>query len=481
MGRLKPRNRQRTFLSNRMKLVIGASVFLFASVSIFIVIKLTDVEDSEAFVEGDYRSIDSGYWDDDDIWERYDGSDWTQSSSGPYKEGAAIIIDSGHVVVLEEEVRLSKLIVLPGAEVRLMTNTIRIDKTRGEGFMKVEGIADLSDCIIEGNADFILGAGGTLRLGSPYGISKTRKSGNLQLKGKYEIDKNIHVIYDGTLVQETGNGLPPSVQKLTIDNIEGVNLSGDLSITGSLNLESGTLFTGNNALIVGERPEDGAELIYNKGSVCGELHIMTDLSESRDLHLPLSDGSASMEVMINVSADKFDDGYLITKFYAGSVISDDRSPFEASEMVIAITGRGFFTSKPTQGLKDAVYVSRGYKVNKNGHPVSNWSLMDYRTYNKQEHDNSGTAKTIYNVVYGPNPIDSVFYLKFDSEVTGSVMISLVDAGGKQVVNETLEVTSGSNAWKYNCDPDLSPGNYFLRVSTTSEIHSFLVTKGNLPG
>ena len=481
MGRLKPRNRQRTFLSNRMKLIIGASVFLVASVTIFIVIKLSDVEESEAFTEGDYRSSGSGYWDDEEIWEQFDGDEWVQSSTSPVQDGSAIIIDSGHVVVLEEEIRLSKLIVLPGAEVKLMTNTIRIDKFKGEGYMEIKGVADLGDCIIEGNGDFYLRAGGTLRIGSPYGISRSGKAGNLQLKGKYEFTEDAHYVYSGTLIQETGNGLPASLQRLTIDNFEGVNLTADLRVTGTLDLISGILHTGDNALILGEKPEDKAELRFRNGMICGELRYMTNIAEHTTVHLPLSDGHSKLEFILEVGEGKFDDGYIVMKFYQGSVISDSRSPFEASERVVGITGSGFFTSKATQGLKDAVYVSRGFKVNKDGQPVATWTLSDYRLLNKQEAGNDNSRNLLYNIVYGPNPMDSVFYLKFDSEAEGLVMISMVDASGKQIVNETLEVTSGSNAWKYSCPPGLSAGNYFLRMSTSSEIHSFLVTKGGLPG
>jgi len=484
MGRLKPRNRQKAFLTNRMRLIIGGSVFLVAFVSIFIFIKLSDVEESRAFVEGDYRTTDSGYWEDEEIWEQFDGSDWVPVEGSPESKSAVIIIDSGHVVMMDEEIHVSKFIIEHGASVKLLSNSIRIDKSKGEGYLSCEGKLDMGDCIIEGNADFITAADAMISFGSPYGFVKDGTTGNVQLKGKYSLSELTIFQYNGSVPQETGSGLPSSIRKLVIDNPEGVTLSYDVLISNKLELKSGVLFTTAKSVTLGTKPDEPGELKVDRGSVCGELRLMSSLSIKTQMNFPMSDGKSKTMINVNVDDNKLKDGYVMVKYYPGSVLSDDRSPFAASEYVVVLTNNGFFTSKANQGLKDASYIAKGMKVDASENVVSIWSLVDYRTLSKSEKENNGNGSQeaiVSNIICGPNPFKSSLMIRFFAERSSMVMIDIVDPKGKSVHHSKIDAEKGFNNWQYSAGNSLVPGNYFVRLSTASEIHTLVASKAGVPG
>jgi hypothetical protein len=486
MGRLKPRNRQRAFLSTRMKLIIGASVFALVFVATFIVIKFSEVDETYAYVEGDYRTSGSGSWDDESIWEQYDGDKWNPVLTIPNQKNAVIIIDSGHVVLMEEEIIVSKFIIKNGAVVELLSNSIKIEKNRGEGYLRCDGNIDFGECIIEGNADFISNGDAELRFGSPYGFSKSGSKGNIQLKGKYTLSENTTFIYNGSLPQESGDGLPDAITGLVIDNVEGVTLSEDVIVAGKLELLKGVLYTGNQKISLGVKPDQPFELVALSGAICGEFRYMSSLAKNKTYRIPVSDGRDRLNVELTVENKNLKDGYLIVKYYKGSVTAADRSPFDAREYVIAISERGFFTSMVNQGLKDAIYLFKGVTLGVDGDVSTIWSLMNYRNVSKSEKDLSKdsaipSSELISNIIYGPNPFSNKISMRFSSEQSCMVMIDIVSADGKSVHQSNLDVDKGFNNWEYNVGQTLAPGNYFIRISSSNEIHSFLMTKENLPG
>ncbi len=482
MGRLKPRNRQRGYLSNRMKLIIGASVFLFAFVTIFIAIKLSDVEDSSAFVEGDYRTSGSGTFTDESIWEQYDGDDWLPADQAPSEKGSVIIIDSGHVVIMEEEIIASKFIIENGASVELLCNSVKIEKYKGDGYLKCEGSIDFGDCIIEGNADFITTGAARLAFGTPEGLDKTHSRGNIQLKGKYDLSDQTHFVFNGLVAQETGNGFPSTVTRLTIDNPEGVTLSGPVTIIKKLDLLSGALITGPFGVTLGEKPESLIDFNVVNGSVVGELTLPVEIKNTMPIQFPVSDGTGRIVLSMLIEDKKFKDGFLTVKYYEGSIENDNRSPFAAKEYVVAIMENGYYTAVANQGLKDAAFKTAGVKYLENGTVIVNWNLLDYRTISDVDKQKDGnSASLLKNIFCGPTPFEGSFYIRFDSEIKCKVMIDLVSSGGKTVHHEVIEVIEGFNNWKFNEKSPLEPGNYFLRISNSNEIHSLLVTRAGAAG
>jgi hypothetical protein len=103
--------------------------------------------------------------------------------------------------------------------------------------------------IILGAAQFYLNTGGTLGIGDPNGItSGLTLLGNIQTTSTVTPPRTFpttaNYIYNGTAAQVTGNGLPATVNDLTINNASGVSLVGDVKVNGTLTLSGGRLKTG---------------------------------------------------------------------------------------------------------------------------------------------------------------------------------------------------------------------------------------------
>jgi hypothetical protein len=104
-----------------------------------------------------------------------------------------------------------------------------------------------------GAGSFTLNSGGTLSIGSPLGVSLSPdSSGNICSKGTRKYNSGANYIYNGAASQITGNGLPASLNCLTISNSNGVTLTNSLQLVDTLKLLSGKVFLGNQNLIIGD-------------------------------------------------------------------------------------------------------------------------------------------------------------------------------------------------------------------------------------
>jgi len=100
--------------------------------------------------------------------------------------------------------------------------------------------------LISGTGEFILYSGSTLRIGSVNGITTAgTSSGNIQT-GTRTYSTGANYVYNGTNNQAVGNGLPSTVNSLTITNTGSagnniVTLAQNTAITTNLTITSGTL------------------------------------------------------------------------------------------------------------------------------------------------------------------------------------------------------------------------------------------------
>ncbi len=114
----------------------------------------------------------------------------------------------------------------------------------GWGAWVVNGTLKLSptDSII-GTKDFNLNNGATLGIGSANGITAGTAAGdtvgNVLVSGTRTFSTGANYVYDGDSPQVTGDGLPTTVNDLTIDNATGVTLSQATTIDGVLHLKAG--------------------------------------------------------------------------------------------------------------------------------------------------------------------------------------------------------------------------------------------------
>jgi hypothetical protein len=118
------------------------------------------------------------------------------------------------------------------------------------GTLNVGSYADSK--YVLGSGNFMVASGGTLGIGDPYGIlmgtGTGATSGSIQVTGSRTYNTGANYIYNGSVAQVTGNGLPATVNNLTINNAAGVALSSSVTVSGTLTLTSGTFTVGTNTL-----------------------------------------------------------------------------------------------------------------------------------------------------------------------------------------------------------------------------------------
>lgn len=94
-----------------------------------------------------------------------------------------------------------------------------------------------NNTVITGGGTFTLAGGATLGITSPDGITASDTVGNIQVRGTRTFDTGANYIYNGTVAQNTGNGLPATVGNLTFDNTVGdVTFNSARTITNNFSI-----------------------------------------------------------------------------------------------------------------------------------------------------------------------------------------------------------------------------------------------------
>jgi hypothetical protein len=128
---------------------------------------------------------------------------------------------------------------------------------------------------VTGGGTFTLSSGSTLGITSANGITSSAASGNIQVTGARTFNTGANYTYNGSADQVTGDGLPATVNNLTISNSGNtVTLSNGVAVSGTLALSAGTLAVGSNTLTLNGSVTSGGALTsgatgtvsYNQGS-----------------------------------------------------------------------------------------------------------------------------------------------------------------------------------------------------------------------
>lgn len=135
-------------------------------------------------------------------------------------------------------------------------NIITTGATASTG-LQVSGTLICGSNIVGGTGLFNLASGATIHIGSPDGITLTpTTAGNIQnTGGTRTFNTAANYVYNGLAPQQTGTGLPTTVNSLTINNNatlaseRNVALTSSITtVTSALTLNSGRLILGNNSI-----------------------------------------------------------------------------------------------------------------------------------------------------------------------------------------------------------------------------------------
>ncbi|MDO1446842.1 T9SS type A sorting domain-containing protein [Rhodocytophaga aerolata] len=131
------------------------------------------------------------------------------------------------------------------------------------GTSVISGILDAGLTAVNGTGSFTLTSTGTLFTASPDGINAGTSLGSIRVNGSRNLTSG-SFIYNGTLPQVTGNGLPASVLNLTINNTAAtpmVSLSQSVTVSDLATFTAGSLSIGSNTLTLNGRTTIGTGTI----------------------------------------------------------------------------------------------------------------------------------------------------------------------------------------------------------------------------
>ncbi|MFO7574304.1 MAG: hypothetical protein R6W67_04015, partial [Bacteroidales bacterium] len=185
-----------------------------------------------------YRTRQSGNLNLTTTWESFDGTNWIPALTTPSLVSGYITIRSPHVVANTAPVTVDQFIIDPGGSLNLYADLIVNDGPSYD--FSVNGTLNCISGNITGTGSFLLNEFADIIISSPEGITLTGTDGNIK-SGTRTYSPWGSYTYAGTSPQATGNGLPSSVNNLTIDNPAVVMLTNSLIINGILTLTSGSL------------------------------------------------------------------------------------------------------------------------------------------------------------------------------------------------------------------------------------------------
>jgi hypothetical protein len=105
---------------------------------------------------------------------------------------------------------------------------------------------------------FTLSSGGTLGIGDPAGIATSGASGNIRVTGTRSFNSGANYIYNGSAAQVPGNGLPATVNNLTITDSAGLTLSTTNTVNGICLVAPGARLLGTGRINSGPLMLSGA-------------------------------------------------------------------------------------------------------------------------------------------------------------------------------------------------------------------------------
>ncbi len=242
-----------------------------------------------------FYSITSGNWASNSTWSRVSHSGPAATKNPGNTTSATVIVGDGDVVTIASTTSITSQ---TSVEVKTASK-LRV----GSG-----GTLTLGTKTISGAGTFEVTTG-TLKIGSPNGISSSGATGNIQTttrtfgsSGKYH--------YTGTSAQITGSGLPSTVSSLTINNSNGVTIDNDLTVSGILYLTAGafTIESGNN--LIANNKTIGSGYLEMKHTITG------------------SNGWRLLSSPIDSDFDDFFDG-IITQGYSGAYYDPASLPLDS--------------------------------------------------------------------------------------------------------------------------------------------------------
>ena len=224
---------------------------------------------------------------------------------------------------------------------------------------------------INGAGNFDLQAGGAIAICDPAGIATTGAVGAVQVTGTRSFSSQASYLYNGTVAQVTGPGLPAQVLNLGVQNPANATLSQAVAVAGVVRLQSGNLNTGGHPLTLLSSATGTALVDNSGGAVVGTATVQRYIDPS--INAGRGYRHYSSPVANSTVGDLATPGYtpVVNPLYnsMGSSVTPFPTVFGFEESRITTSGntprtvdfdKGYFSPA---SLGDALEVTRGYTVN----------------------------------------------------------------------------------------------------------------------
>jgi len=186
-----------------------------------------------------FYSAANGNWDVTSSWATGSHTG-TPATRIPGQSGDQVVIGNNNTISVASNVALAPL------------QSVTVNAT-GTLAVANGGTLVTSDKIITGDGAFDLQSGGSISIGSADGITAGSASGNVQTTTRtFSIGANY--TYNGNAAQNTGDGLPVSVNNLIVNNANGVTLTANTAVDGTLTLDAGDFIISSDRSLVADNP-----------------------------------------------------------------------------------------------------------------------------------------------------------------------------------------------------------------------------------
>ena len=231
---------------------------------------------------------------------------------------------------------------------------------------------------ITGKGNFDLQAGGAIAICDPAGIATVGATGAVQVTGTRSFSPQASYLYNGTMAQVTGSGLPSQVLNLGVLNPANITLSQAVAVAGVVRLQSGSLDTGGRTLTLLSSAA-GTALVDNSGggTVVGTATVQRYINSSNALGYRHYSAPVSNTTLADLSAPGFTPTFntaynssatpgTVTSF--PTVFGYDQSRIATVTSNFSAFDKGWFSPVAA----DPMVVAQGYTVN-----VPNTALIDF--------------------------------------------------------------------------------------------------------
>lgn len=208
---------------------------------------------------------------------------------------------------------------------------------------------------VNAGGSFTVTNGGKLGITSTSGITSSGATGNILVTGTRTFNTGADYEYNGTSTQTSGNGLPATVRKLTINNSAGVSLSGSVTASTELQLTAGNVTTGGNTLTLGTSTSSTGTLTRTSGHIIGNFTRWMASSTATDILFPL--GTATDYNGFNTSFTSAPTGGTIAASFTTGYPGNIGLPLNDAGDECSTIGSGWWTLTAGNGFSGGTFTA----------------------------------------------------------------------------------------------------------------------------